>query len=206
MPRGVAVDGTNIYWTDQQSGKVKAVPIAGGTIRTLAVGVTPMWMAVDALNLYWLDLHAPPPSGDVTYSTVMAISLAGGTPVTLATSAPRDGYEDIATDGVNVYWTDDERGVLKMPTAGGMATVLATATCPGKLVVDETYVYWFDDKGCSATPTTRTDIMKVPIAGGQPTVLAHVQGQEVDDVAVDANSVYWTAGYYGESVMKLTPK
>jgi sugar lactone lactonase YvrE len=56
-PQGVAVDETNVYWTDSASQSVQRVPLAGGTPTTLAKAqVGPLAITVDAANLYWVTI------------------------------------------------------------------------------------------------------------------------------------------------------
>jgi hypothetical protein len=55
-PRGVAVDPsmTNVYWTDYGVGSVYSMPVGGGTVTTLASGITnPFEIAVDSTNAYF---------------------------------------------------------------------------------------------------------------------------------------------------------
>jgi len=53
----IAVDGSNVYWTEYTSpGSIMSVPIGGGAITTLASGQTfPYSIAVDGTNVYWTD-------------------------------------------------------------------------------------------------------------------------------------------------------
>jgi hypothetical protein len=56
----IAVDGSNVYWTEYVSpGSIQSVPIAGGNVTTLASGQTfPYSIAVDATNVYWTNYTA----------------------------------------------------------------------------------------------------------------------------------------------------
>lgn len=64
-----------------------------------------------------------------------------------------------------------------------VGTVLASGVAPGRLVVDETNVYWIDG-------TAAKGIKKVSVTGGTPVLLA----EPVNPwrIAVDATHVYWT--------------
>jgi hypothetical protein len=69
--RGIAVDGTDVYWTD--GSRVSSVPAAGGTTRTLYSGPSPVsgGPVLDATSVYWgvakdevtCGLCSPPPAG-----------------------------------------------------------------------------------------------------------------------------------------------
>jgi hypothetical protein len=62
---------------------------------------------------------------------------------TLASSLQGPSY--IATDGVNVYWTDTVEGALyRMPVAGGTPFALARQSGVQALTVDATYVYFLN--------------------------------------------------------------
>ena len=85
----------------------------------------------------------------------MKVALAGGTPVTLATSANATA---IAIDGTDVYWAtlafDTPSTIAKVPIAGGTAVTLASGlqTVEG-IAVDATNIYWTEDGvGVEKTP------------------------------------------------------
>ena len=71
-PSGIAVDGTNVYWTDYTSDLVKSVPKDGGTSTRLAFGVDSWGVAVDQANVYWVT-----GAGDV-----LSVAIAGGATTT----------------------------------------------------------------------------------------------------------------------------
>jgi len=59
--------------------------------------------------------------------------------------------EDIAVDGLNVYWTDIGTGtVASVPVGGGTATPLAEGqSSPRRLALDDDYVYWTNELGAA---------------------------------------------------------
>ena len=128
LPSRVTTDGTNVYWTNSaapqaNAGSVMKCSVGGcsSTPTTLASGQNqPTWgIAVDGTNVYWID------SGP----NVMKVSIAGGSPVTLASTALLPA--DLAIDTTYVYWTDSSAGtVMKVPIAGGSPTTVFTLVAP----------------------------------------------------------------------------
>jgi hypothetical protein len=163
----IAVDATNVYWTDMLGG-VSSVPIAGGAVTTLVppqyaippntiLDDSPPDIAVDATAVYWtstpLDHSAP---------TVNRLLLGGGpintiTDVTiLATLASQPA--GLTVDASRVYWVEDGAadpsqglgspityscGTLRsVPIEGGDANVLETGlSLPYGPIVDDTHAY-----------------------------------------------------------------
>jgi len=73
--------------------------------------------------------------------TIVKAPLGGGAPITLATQQERG--TSIATDGVNVYWTNPEAGTVNaVSTYGGtIVTLVSGQSSPQNLAVDEDSVY-----------------------------------------------------------------
>ena len=94
----IAVDGTSVYWTNQDSRRVMKVAVGGGTPVMLATGASaaqvPWDVTVDADAVYWSTYNSP--------GTVMRAPLAGGTPATLAQG--QNGPRNIAVFGASAYW------------------------------------------------------------------------------------------------------
>ena len=80
-PYGIAVDGANVYWTNNVGGTVMKAPISGGPATTIASGqASPYDIAVDANNVYWTNNVG---------GTVMQAPLRGGLAVALASDQIR---------------------------------------------------------------------------------------------------------------------
>src|SRR5258705_2367472 len=53
---GVAVDGSHLYWADQNDGTIKEANLDGTGVTTLVTGQTyPAGVAVDGSHLYWTN-------------------------------------------------------------------------------------------------------------------------------------------------------
>src|SRR5262249_41253383 len=100
-PRGIAVDGSRVYWADAKA--LKSVPKSGGCVTTLAAeSIGPFLVVVDGANVYWTDQGFFP-----TLGLVRKMPIAGGCITTITT-----GWDNIglAVDGANVYFASQPQG------------------------------------------------------------------------------------------------
>jgi hypothetical protein len=90
----VAMDDTNVYWSESDNGlpnwetqaQIKTMPLAGGTIRVLASGQTdPRLVEVDAGTVYWANYGI---AGTPGLGGVWRVAASGGTPVPIANQRP----------------------------------------------------------------------------------------------------------------------
>jgi sugar lactone lactonase YvrE len=189
QPGGFALDGTNVYWTDSytadttdpNSGTVAWRPISGGTTVTLATGVgVPTEIVVDATHAYWIDSY---------HESVMAVALAGDTPVTLAAS--QTGLRGLSLDADGLYWVVSDAGsttVMTAPLGGGSPHALATSPgAPGDLVLAAGLLYWTSAAVDYGDPGS---VWQVPRSGGTPTLVASADGTP-SGLAVDASGLCW---------------
>lgn len=179
-PNAIAVDGSNVYWTNGGSflpdggidriGAVMKVPISGGSPVLLASASDPTGIAVNGSNVYWTN--------SVLFdSELQSTSLAGG-PVTVLTTTELP--EGIAVDGTSVYWAESF-AIKKVPIEGGASSVLTSAQSARALALFASNVY-FSDAGT---------IKKVSVDGGVVTVLASGLQAAVRSIAADATGIYW---------------
>ncbi len=76
----LASQGTDIYWTEPMTKKVRSMPLAGGAAVEVATGDALSYITTDSTGVYWIDDAA-------SASKVMkkALPLAAGAPVALVT-------------------------------------------------------------------------------------------------------------------------
>jgi hypothetical protein len=93
IPKGIAVYGGVVYWTDTGTGAIRSWPKTG-TPTTLSSSSAPGPIAVDASGVYWID------SG----TTIMRAPLTGTnvTPQTLATG--QVAATAITTNTASIFW------------------------------------------------------------------------------------------------------
>ena len=153
---GVAVDASGIYWVGQAPDMLLGCPLAGcgGSPTVLMAGSTDVanvrQVALDADNVYFTD-------GNPQLGMILACAKSGcgATPTVLANKL--DAPVAIATDGVNVYWTEEGpdfvagasvtgAGRVRKCAVGGCGnapTSIATGlTSPGAIALDDANVYW----------------------------------------------------------------
>lgn len=173
-PWGIAVDDTNVYFTDAFgiNGKVSRVPKAGGPLTVLANGLElPGWLAVDATDVYV-----------ITYDHLTKVPIAGGV---FTNVGPGGGsYARVVVDADNVYWTDGTPfgAVRRMAKAGGGITHVDDGDTYG-LVLHGGTLYWSSFHGDA--------IMSAPAAGGPVSVFAAGQEAPRMGLITDGTDLYW---------------
>jgi hypothetical protein len=145
--------------------------------------------------VYWVDSN----------NGVKQAPVAGGTPTTLA--ATQGSASAIATDGINVYWTDgpsfSSMTISKVPIGGTTVTALKSGigfVGAGGLATDGTNVYWIE-----TSPAGTARIGSVPVAGGSVTTNNLTAPLLIGGatIAVDSTNFYWL--FPGRSCGHLCP-
>ncbi len=188
-PSGLAVFGSQVYWTlyFADAGKVMSVATGGGTQKTLAEGQGgPFILAVDSDYVFWTNhLSAK--------KQVMRYDFKNGQVDTVARDQQNPTW--VAVDDSGVYWTDLRPGqgsVLRARKSGGAQEVVAEGQKgPSVVALDNDFVYWTDLTFNSGRVAAESSIRRRPKAGGEietvVTETGHIWGLAVRD-----GEIYWT--------------
>ena len=162
FPENIAVDTKYIYWTDT-NGSISSRLLAGGPTNLIVDGtvsqIPPNGIVAANGNVYWTATNFFGFGGSGVY-TCPAAPTSGQCP------DPGDGVTNpgntfspattvaaagIATDGTDLYWTDDgpPGAVYKcaLGTTCASATTVVTlgsGAAPGLIAVDTKHTYWID--------------------------------------------------------------
>lgn len=180
---GIAVDATNVFFTNSLNDSVSYAAKSGGQATVVAGGQAACEnVEVDAATIYFT-----PRNGGALYSVPRG-QLA--TPTALVSLHSPRGMVIDATE-VFVVGAFELKKVNKN---GSNATVLASGLLRGwGLAADATHLFYTDEQAGK--------VWSVAKVGGQPRLLAQLQfGPRY--IAVDATHVYWT-NYGGGTVMRV---
>jgi hypothetical protein len=205
----LAIQGANIYWTEEMSGKVRSMPLAGGPVVDIVTTgqVAPGPIVADATGIYWVNFG----DGTAGSSKVMKVALpaaAGATPVVLKASTTTDKIYDVAVQGGKLYYpllnsiheisTD---AAVTTDTVIGIAVNYDPPTpkidgIPHGIAVNATMVAWADVGERNGVETD--DLLP---EGADPLTdktgyheLAQSVGSISNQIGIDATYAYWCDG------------
>ncbi len=224
MPRVLAVDHADVYWTDPETDELMKVPKRGGEAVRVASrhGWADHILLDDEYVYFTADERVKrmpkdggeaetvarcpnPPSAiavddDYVYvadrltGTVIAAPCDGSEVETVAVG--QLGVGALALDDDAVYWTTSEGALRRAPKDGGpLETLAETAGPAGALVVDQTCVYWLRGSFSSAA------ILGVDKEDGAAGVVASGI-RNTGFLAQDADHLYWANPWAG-AIMRV---
>jgi hypothetical protein len=159
-PCAIAVNATNVYWTDNAAGTVMSIPRNGGAATTIASNGMPGAIALDSTDVYWVG-------NDSISDSVLKAPLAGGGDLDAATlttgyycyiyggyGSPGCDYHatvnDITVNAANVYYTESNHIVGKVPVDSDAGeTIAEISRIPYAIAVDSKSVYFTEGPGLS---------------------------------------------------------
>lgn len=104
----LAVDDTDVYWTDPFAGNVMKAPKGGGAPTTISTGQQQAtFLALDATNVYW----------QTGAGAIVKMPKTGGGLTAIASG--QTNVTGFAVDATNVYWVTSGASVMKVAIAGG---------------------------------------------------------------------------------------
>jgi hypothetical protein len=140
----IAVDGTNVYWTDVGTRTSYAHPAVwqqpadGGAATMLAPAQFPIGLGVHGGAIYWTDSG----SGQVLRLT---LGTSSGPAILATSSSPGE----LAVDPSGVYWIDGGNyaadTIMHVPLAGGAVETLASAYNMSQITTNSTSVFWLEN-------------------------------------------------------------
>lgn len=135
-PTSIALDATNIYWTEDGAGVIRKAPRAGGAAALLVSNQkNPTLVNVSATYLYWIN-----------DTSMMRQALSGGSAEPFQVA---DGRATIMVDSKNIYWGNDN-GIKLAAHGSNVVQTLVEAkdvSSVGNMWFDAKSVYWTDWKG-----------------------------------------------------------
>lgn len=180
-PNGIvdlAVSGAELFFLEETT--IRRLATSGGAAVTVSshIGLhQPFKLLVDATRVYWADMAG-----------VYAAPRAGGPAVALAQNLA--AVNDIATDGLHVYFGEGDAGrVARVAVGGGAVEFVGTASVFSRIPIAVTGadVYWRD---ASLQRIQR----RSKASGAESTLVTGVQMGDVigDTLIVDGTGVAWT--------------
>jgi hypothetical protein len=186
QPSWVAMDETNVYWSNRvsTSGSIGVCKIAGCTTpaKLIEPANRPNGIAVDATHVYWAETNG---------KTLKRAGKDGtGIEVIVSESLNFSPFL-LALHGGYVYFSERAAGrVARVPRAGGAVQVLGSSPAPSKVAVTQDWVFW-TDSGSIGT-IHRVPNADPPDGGSASTLFASAQTGAFGIVA-DEQYVYWIA-------------
>jgi len=207
-PVGLAVDSSSVFWTNQTPPSLRKVSLCGGDSTEIAGPSTGPnngnasafgALAVRDPYVFWWAVSTtqePTPEGLIVDGSISAMSanVNGGAAMYSVGAGGGSGpitVGGIATNADGAYY-DSESALIAAPIppiASGGGAVVPTRGRAGGLATDDAYVY-----GTNLTKPGSVDKAKTGGVALDGAFVTLATGQDgASGIAVDAESVYWTA-------------
>jgi len=177
MAWGIAVDAQRVYWSNQGSGEILSLPLAGGTPTKLATGQNdPGDLVIDDQFVYWTNFSSGGAVMRISKTATNLMQISNGT-----------GPWGLTVDATNAWFTNSDGTIRQVAKGGGSATTVVSAEQdPKGITADATHLFWtaLDSGKVMKGPKTSPNADKQELANGQANPLS---------VVVTADSVYWVA-------------
>jgi len=192
-PRGLAVDGTDLYWANNHDTTIGRARLDGSEASQgfITGAIDPDALAIDAQNVYWTNSSDP-------QFTIGRANLDGSqVNERFLRFAAGSDLAGLAVGGGHIYWSNFAGRFLRNPGSIGRANLdgsdvdekfITGVNFPIGLAIDGPYIYWANSgAGRSAGSIARarldgTDVDQDFITGTD----------DPQDVAVDGQRIYWT--------------
>jgi hypothetical protein len=201
----LAVDDTHVYWTERDSGFVRAVPVTGGTVLNLAAEqVAPAHITTDTAGVYWVVRGSF--EGETTWvrklTLPLPLPLMASTPVNVATRWNSYGpimslvvHDNLLYYGflheVHQVTLGDEATLGDEPSDVTLARMYAGRGFPFGLIAEDTRVIWQDSCGALTShdlqPVSSSDVHDM---SGLVEITTVNNGLH-DEFGYDATWYYW---------------
>ncbi len=184
-PVAIALDATNVYWSDYGPHFVKKVPKKGGTVVVLVSednADAAHTLVTDDRNLYWTSL--------VDGGTIFKLPLAGGSAVPLASNLYAIDYNSmkVTATGGNLYFLStplQAQHLLQLSTNGGAPMAIADVS-GAPVIADDSAIYVADLAQSGS-------ISRIDLKSHAVTKLA-AEPRGVTFMVVQDNDLFWMNG------------
>ncbi len=176
-PTGVAVDSTNVFWTDQGNGTIVEANLDGTNPHVVVSGQNfPQGLAVDSTNLYWTT-----PANN----SVWEANLDGSNAHVIVSG--QNFPIGVVVNSSNLYWADDantagEGTIMEANLDGSNAhAVVSGLNFPYGVALNSSNLYF--------TTPGDGNVWEANLDGSSPHVIG--SGSEPSGIAVDSTNLYW---------------
>lgn len=179
-PRGVAVDGTYVYWAETTLGTIGRAKLDGTEVNKswLAIPTAPTFLAVDGTYIYINHEEAG-------QRHIARAKLDGsGLNKTFIASIGLES-RGVAVDGTFIYWAESSGQDIyraKLDGTGKTKLVEETDNAVRALAVDGTFIYWTHTEG----------IGRALLDGSSPNLNFVTGVVSLPGLGVDTKNIYWS--------------